>query len=444
LDYSTHYYWKVIAKDEHNATTIGPTWDFMTACGLDWHEVGVGSAQGGGISQSDSSASGSSLAIAPDGTPYIAWGDYGEIYVRRWNGSSWEEVGVGSATDGGISDNGPSSHSPVVAVAPDGTPYVAWEDYADGAREVYVRYWSGSSWQEVGVGSASGGRISDNATKSALVSMAIAPDGTPYVAWQDGDITESNIYMRHWNGNSWAEVGAGSATGGGISGQFTHLWGEHPSVAIAPEGTVYVAWNGFNFIAVSAWNGDSWQSVDYGVDKDDYISFDPSMAIAPDSSPYVAWASLSDGDYDIYVRRWNGSSWEEVGVGSATGGGISDNSGQSWYPSVAIDLFGTPYVAWHDDSGANNEVYVRRWNGSSWEEVGVGSATGGGISDNSGQSTYPAIATAPSGTPYVAWDDDSSGDEIYVRRWSDQCFLSVVDGSSTKTEAGEVLTLDRD
>jgi hypothetical protein len=63
---------------------------------------------------------------------------------------------------------------------------------------------------------------------------------------------------------------------------------------------------------------------------------------------------------------------------------------------------------------------MQRWNGSSWVEVGTGSASGGGISDNSGNSRRPslAIAPAPDGMPYVTWYDDGGGDwEIYVRRW---------------------------
>jgi hypothetical protein len=33
LSPSTHYYWRIVAKDEHGATTAGPVWDYTTATG---------------------------------------------------------------------------------------------------------------------------------------------------------------------------------------------------------------------------------------------------------------------------------------------------------------------------------------------------------------------------------------------------------------------------
>jgi len=220
----------------------------------------------------------------------------------------------------------------------------------------------------VGVGSASGGGIS-NTGSSERPSLALASDGTPYVAWIDSSSGDYEIYIRVWNGSSWEEVGTGSASDGGISNTAGESWG-------------------------------------------------PSLAIAPDGMPYVAWQDFSSGDYEIYIRVWNGSSWEEVGTGSASGGGISNTAGLSWYPSLAIAPDGTPYAAWNDDSSWDREIYIRVWNGSSWAEVGAGSASGGGISNIDGYSESPSLAIAPDGTPYAAWGDTNSGNwEIYIRRY---------------------------
>lgn len=56
-----------------------------------------------------------------------------------------------------------------------------------------------------------------------------------------------------------------------------------------------------------------------------------------------------------------GTAWEEVGTGSASGGGISNNSDYSGLASLAIAPSGIPYVAWADQSGGNIEIYVRHY-----------------------------------------------------------------------------------
>ena len=48
-----------------------------------WVEIGAGSASGDGISDDQGHAANPSLAITPTGTPIIAWSATGEIYVRR-------------------------------------------------------------------------------------------------------------------------------------------------------------------------------------------------------------------------------------------------------------------------------------------------------------------------------------------------------------------------
>ena len=409
--------------------TITPTPTATTV--PDWQEAGPGSASSGGISNSARDSLDPSLAIAPDGTPYVAWldasdGDW-EIYVRRWTGSSWEEVGAGSASEGGVSDNYGGSFSPSLAIAPDGNVYLAWADMTYGDGEIYVLRWDGSSWQEVGAGSASGGGISNNANGSWVPSLAIAPDGMPWVAWEDESSWNTEIYIRRWSGFSWETVGSGSASGAGISNSNGGSY--DPALAIGADGSAFVAWednsDGDKEIYVRRWNGTSWEEAGVGSARWGGISYNigdsrfPSPAVAPDGSVTIAWQDRSSGENEIYVLRWDGSSWQEVGAGSSSSSGISDNAGDSWLPSLALDSDGTPYVSWENHDGWNNDIYIRSWNGASWEELGAGSASRSGISDNAGLSDDPTMAIGPNGTPYIAWEDDTSnGWEIYVKRYA--------------------------
>ncbi len=226
-------------------------------------------------------------------------------------------------------------------------------------------------WQETTAGSATRGGVSRSAANRRHLTLAISRQGRPFIAWSDSTAGNAEIYIRRWDGLLWQEMSGKSASGGGISN-----------------------------------NGGE--------------SSEPSVGVAPNGAVFVAWQDSSSGNSDIYVKWWNGSQWAELGAGSASGGGISNNGTLSRKPSVAVDALGRPYVAWSDQNAGVGEIYVKRWNGSYWEEVVAGSASGGGISNNAGESTDPVVAAGDDGTIFVAWSDDSAGDsEIYIRKYKD-------------------------
>ncbi len=400
--------------------------------GSSWVEMD-GSASGGGISGDSGGWSSWNVSLALDSSdnPVAAWQKLAttstyEIYVKRWDGSSWVEVGTGSATDGGVSDKSGASKRPSLALDSSDNPVVAWSDNTSGNYEIYVKRWNGSSWQDIG-GSASGGGISDNIGPSKRPSLALDSSDNPVVAWSDHTSGNREIYIKRWNGISWVEVGTGSATDGGISVNSGHSM--RPSLALDSSDNPVVAWGDGSSpdeqIYIKRWNGISWVEVGTGSATDGGISVNsghsmrPSLALDSSDNPVVAWGDGSSPDEQIYIKRWNGSSWVEVGTGSATDGGISDNSGDSWKPSLALDSSDNPVVAWNDYTYAPScKIYIKRWDGTSWVEVGTGSATDGGISDDSGDSYYASLALTSSGNPAVAWNGSIIGNwEIYIKRW---------------------------
>lgn len=62
-------------------------------------------------------------------------------------------------------------------------------------------------------------------------------------------------------------------------------------------------------------------------------------------SPVVAWSYAANGSGEIYLKRWNGSAWEEL-ADSGTGGGVSQTPTSSIGAAVAIGSHGNPSVAW--------------------------------------------------------------------------------------------------
>ena len=397
-----------------------------------WVEMGAGSASGGGISNNSGYSAFPRIIRGSDGNPIVAWHDntyYAtgnwEIYLKRWNGSAWVEMGTGSASNGGISNNWESSVSPAMVLGLDGNPVVAWVDNSGSYLEVYVKKWNGSAWVEMGTGSASGGGISNNSGESDVRALVLDSDGNPVVFWYDNTSGNYEIYVKKWNGSAWVEMGTGSSSGGGISDNTGGSGG--PASVQGSDGYPIVTWgdntSGDTEIYVKKWNGSGWVEMGTGSASGGGISDNSGGSNSPypvqgsDGYPIVAWSDNSSGDYEIYVKRWNGSGWVEMGTGSSSGGGISDNTGSSTLPSTILGSDGYPIIFWQDDTSGDNEIYVKRWNGSAWVEMGTGSASGGGISDNAGSSEQPSIALGLDGNPVVTWWDNSSGDyEIYVKK----------------------------
>ncbi len=374
-----------------------------------WEEVGVGSASGGGISQTAGMSIGPSLAIDPHGRPVIAWRertpDNEEIYLRRWNGTTWEELG-GSASGGGVSDTHGASDAPSLAIGRDGMPVVAWiEGYHPGLGNVYVRRWNGQSWVEVSAGSADGGGIGGQG-HAIDPSLAVAPDGTLIVSWSNLIGGQYEVYAKRWDGLAWKEMG-GSASGGGISDDDNDSMSV--SLSIGPDGLPVLAWEARlaaddmttnDEIYLRRWNGDAWVELDGsasggGVSNTSGYSSRPSLAIGLDNRLVVAWSDSSQYLYRVYVRGWDGRSW--VDIGAPFGDETSHDDYGAGSPSLAVDPNGMPVVAWERSDATRRNLIVWRWNGSAWAEVG-----NDGV-DGTTNAAWPSLAVARNGRPVLAW-----------------------------------------
>ncbi len=275
-------------------------------------------------------------------------------------------------------------------------------------------------WLQLG-GSGTGTGITGS-TAAYYPSMALDSSGNPAIAFT-AITTNYEIYFMRWNGSAWVELG-GSATGGGVSN--TTGYSYQPSLGIDSTGNPVIAWYeiaGSNYeIYLRRWNGTAWvelggSATGGGLSNTAGYSFYPSLALDSAGNPGVAWTELGT-NYEVLYRQWNGSSWAEL-AGSGTGGGVSANAGTSYIPSLRrIASSGYPGIAWYDTTGGNSEIYYRQWNGGAWAEL-AGSATSGGVSANAGGSSAPVLALDASGNPRIAWVDiTSTPAQIFYRQWN--------------------------
>lgn len=383
-----------------------------------------------------------SVRVAAGGNPITSWQDDGsgkvQAYLRSWSGTQWAEL-AGSGSGGGVSASLQAARYPALALESSGAPVMAWADATSGPSQIYLRRWNGTQWVELG-GSATAGGISNLGIGEAAHRCALALDGAnnPAVAWimTTAFVGSFQLFFRRWDGAQWVELG-GSASGTGLATDVSGF----PVVAVDPSGNPVVAWqqsvSGMTprvQIYLKRWNGTQWveqggSATSGGVSNTPgLLAESPSLALDGAGNPTVAWQDGGSGTLQIYLKQWSGTQWAELGS-SATAGGVSGTTGEAQSPSVALDS-GNPLVAWMDTQSGNAEIYLKKWTGTQWVELG-GSATTGGVSNTAGASETPSLALDASGNPVIAWRDNSSGSpEVYLKRWTGTQWVELA-GSAT-------------
>lgn len=468
-----------------------------------WSELGANSASNpapanpasfGGISADPGGVLGApAMAInSANGDIYVAWtASNDEIYVRRWNGSAWVQVGAGSASGGGIS-NSPlkPSESPRLAVrGSDGNVFVAWREVADenySASDVYAAQFNGTQWLSLGNVSGNGAdpNVRHALEPDIVLSGVFSNTLMPVVAWnaltsfQGGDA----IYVKRWTGLSWVELGTGSASryawpGVFPDGRTVHARGINSDdaevIRFYADGSSD-AGNGYyhydsccvrllldplgkpaavflngktrdgrvqypyglhvrNFIgdnslpAYQAWAEMGRSFLGQSAGEEESVGRDLAITgLATGFSLHVA-ATVQDDDTgadSLQVLKFNGTGWSTLGTLDA-----GDNGSVPFFPSLARRSDGNLVLAWmrETDSGSNYDIHVLQTanvgGAFGWAELGGGSATGNGISSNPSLSGYPALALDwrnGNDLAMVAWQDgDTPGNsfpQTYVRR----------------------------
>ena len=135
-------------------------------------------------------------------------GNSNKATVKKCTANEWEVVGSAGFSAG------PADYT-TIAVNGSGTPYVVFRDKSTGVpgadylKATVMKYGS-SGWEVVGSSHFSAG-------SAIYTSIAIAPDETPYVVYQDNGNSNQATVMK-FDGSNWVNVGSP-----GFSGSYWQL-----------------------------------------------------------------------------------------------------------------------------------------------------------------------------------------------------------------------------
>src|SRR5947208_1639133 len=79
------------------------------------------------------------------GVPYVAWIEDLDVFVARFTGSTWAQVGSGPLN---IVPLHPADHLSITTIG--GVPYVTWDEFNGSIDQVFVKRFSGGVWKSVG------------------------------------------------------------------------------------------------------------------------------------------------------------------------------------------------------------------------------------------------------------------------------------------------------
>jgi len=338
-----------------------------------WQEL-AGSAHGGGISNSAGNSVQPTIALDNSGNPIVAWTTYNgtstDIQAADYNPSfgAWVALGTSLAA-GGISDTGAASDPKIVETT--NGPVVTWLDSSTGTSNVYAKAYGGGSWSALG--SASGAGVTNSAT--SITQQSLATDGANIaLAWTQTGGSNSSIYLLEYTGSSWNQVN-GSNTGAGVSGS-VRVSPAEPTVAFS-GGSLYVAWQQTNsgqqsIVAATNAGGPGWQQISIdspgsvpttGTDGNDAAASDPQLS-AGGSTIELTWteAGLAIApafSTAIEANRFNGNAFVRELPGDAALNGINQSLTAVSSLALAVDPSGNPFVAWGDTSSGLPQVYFR-------------------------------------------------------------------------------------
>jgi parallel beta-helix repeat protein len=396
-----------------------------------WAEYS-GSASGGGVSNTTNAAI--SPVIAADATgQFVAWADNRsgtyQIYVTEHTGSVWEEL-AGSAQGGGISNapTGDNALQPTIALDSSGNPIVAWTQSLGAATIIHVVRYDPTANSGTGGWVSMGSTVFFGGFRATSDPQVVETSDGPVVAWLDDDSGIMNVYVAAYNGSSWAPFESSDDTGSGVTKSSTPI----SQYSLATDGThVAIAWTQLigrtSYIYLLEQTGGTWAQVNNsasgsGVSGSIASAAQPSVAFDI-SSLYVAWQSTSASGSNISAATASGGGWTPVSITAPGSTGHSANPvnfGQSSQPQLAA-ADGWLSLVWTEIRLASspNEttaIYAERLGSSGFAPQLPNDANFDGIGQTMSAVSSIVLAVDPSGHPFVAWGDDSSGTpQVYVR-----------------------------
>jgi hypothetical protein len=273
-----------------------------------------------------------------------------QIFFGHWSPSGW-------VRNGGVQNRDASHRALELTMGSDGhVPYLAWvEQNRKNIPELYVKYLRGGRW------------ISDirslnlDPAQPALNPSLSASGSAPCLAWSERDPNRVfQLYVKCLSGDDWKRAGDRSLN---ISSRRDAM---RPAIVLS--GLIsYVAWTeptdrNVYQVHVKRWNGSTWEQLGGSLNLNPQNhALSPSLVLI-DQIPHAAWIEFdANGVSQLHVKHWEKNTW------MADGGVLNADPARHAFSPAMGRAGSRPYVAWTEYDGEGRpRIHVKYHNGTRW------------------------------------------------------------------------------
>nr|HID13256.1 exo-alpha-sialidase [Anaerolineae bacterium] len=267
-------------------------------------------------------------------------------------------------------------------------------------------------------------------TDSGYPTIAVAPDGTRHVVWEE--VVSPTTYLYH----------ATSSDGIIWTLPITVSEGDSPALAIAANGAPQLVFARYVSPTVNVYATryltDGWRAPQR-LSSGAYNASAPDIAVAPGGTLYAAWVERPTGQYVIYVALSNddGATWPIILPTVSVSGTVVLGA-----PHVTVGSDGVAHLVWQkkDSALATYDVFHKQRDPTTgqWDVVAAN------LSANSDAHSFGPAVAATGGRAYVLWEESNAirASRGFTLTWTTPITLStagVEAADPTATMAGGVL-----
>jgi len=132
----------------------------------------------------------------------------------------------------------------------------------------------------------------------------------------------------------------------------------------------------------------------------------------------------------LVFTNFAGAAWVDADGSGQESINVSNNSGYSQWPSLYLDIYGNPHIAWYDETSENWEVYYLRWKGTAWVDADGSGTESIRISSLESISPGPSLCLDSNNRPHIAWRHDRNN--IDYLKWNGTTWVGA-DGSGQES-----------